>query len=104
MPHLLRLGRRALAFEILWFHQAALAFGSSVWASSLVLAGFMAGLAVGNAIAARRGDRLRQPAAVYAALELAIARRGLALVWLLPGVGAGSRTALRRAARRAVAR
>jgi spermidine synthase len=34
-------GASALIFETLWFHQASLAFGSSVWASSLVLAGFM---------------------------------------------------------------
>jgi spermidine synthase len=41
-------GASALIFETLWFHQASLAFGSSVWASSLVLAGFMGGLALGS--------------------------------------------------------
>ena len=30
-------GASALVFETLWFHQAGLAFGNSVWASSLVL-------------------------------------------------------------------
>ncbi len=45
--------KSALAFEALWFHQAGLALGNSVWASSLVLSGVMAGLALGNAPAAR---------------------------------------------------
>jgi len=81
-------GAAGLAFENLWFHQTALAFGSSVWASSLVLAGFMAGLAAGSALAARLGDRSANPARLYALLELVVAASGLALVWLLPGVGA----------------
>jgi len=70
-------GISALVFETLWFHQAGLAFGNSVWASSLVLAGFMCGLALGNALAARRGDLFARPIKVYAGLELAIAIGGL---------------------------
>ena len=42
-------GASALIFEMLWFRQAGLALGNSVWASSLVLSGFMGGLALGNA-------------------------------------------------------
>ena len=80
-------GASALVFETLWFHQAGLAFGSSVWASSLVLAGFMAGLALGNAIAARHGERLGHPVRAYAFFELAIAGTGVALVYSLPHVG-----------------
>jgi predicted membrane-bound spermidine synthase len=80
-------GASALAFETLWFHQAGLAFGNSVWASSLVLAGFMGGLAVGNGLAARRGHRVRDPLRAYAALEATIAVAGVALVLLLPGLG-----------------
>jgi hypothetical protein len=51
-------GAAALIFETLWFHQAGLTFGNSVWASSLVLAAFMGGLALGNAAAAHRGSRV----------------------------------------------
>ena len=47
-------GAAALLFETLWFRLATLAFGNSVWASSLVLSSFMMGLALGNAWAARR--------------------------------------------------
>jgi hypothetical protein len=52
-------GACALAFETLWFHQARLAFGQSVWASSLVLSAFMAGMGLGNFACARNGDRVR---------------------------------------------
>jgi hypothetical protein len=37
-----------LLFEALWLQRAGLMFGSSVWASSIVLGAFMAGLAVGG--------------------------------------------------------
>jgi spermidine synthase len=77
-------GASALVFETLWFYQAGLAFGNSVWASSLVMAGFMGGLAVGNALAARVGDRLAGPVRVYAVLEVLIAVTGVGLVMLLP--------------------
>ena len=74
-------GAAALVFETPWFHQAGLALGSSVMASSVVLAAFMAGLALGNAIAARRGDRLHDPLGVFAGLELAIGVTGTLLVF-----------------------
>ncbi len=74
----------ALVFENLWFRQAGLAFGNSVWASSLVLASFMAGLALGNAVAARWGASLRRPLVSYALLECAVAAAGMSLVLLLP--------------------
>jgi len=80
-------GASALIFETLWFHQAGLAFGNSVWASSLVLSGFMGGLALGNALAARYGDRLRNPVRTYALAEIAIALTGVGLVYLLPVLG-----------------
>jgi len=77
-------GCAALIFENLWFYQAGITFGNSVWASSLVLAGFMGGLALGNALAARlRSGRFR-PIRAYAMLELAIAVSGFALVVGLP--------------------
>jgi spermidine synthase len=88
-------GAAGLCFETLWFHQAGLAFGNSVAASSIVLASFMAGMALGNAGAARFGARLARPLRVYAALELAIGVSGAALVWVLPGLAPGLAVALR---------
>lgn len=80
-------GAAALIFEMLWFRQAGLALGNSVWASSLVLAGFMGGLALGNAVAARHGGRILNAVRAYAIAEAIIAVTGIALVFLLPGVG-----------------
>ncbi len=77
-------GASALIFESLWFHQAGLVFGNGVWASSLVLASFMAGLALGNAAAARFGARVARPVRTYALLELGIGVSGVALVFGLP--------------------
>src|SRR5262249_3103864 len=81
-------GCSALILETLWFQQAGLALGNSVWASSLVLAGFMGGLAIGDGVAARYGDRGRRPLTMYALAELAIAITGVGLVFLLPALGA----------------
>jgi predicted membrane-bound spermidine synthase len=81
-------GASALIFEALWFRQAGLAFGNSIWASSLVLSGFMGGLALGNALAAIHGDRLKNPIRVYAIVEVAIGLTGIGLVYLLPILGA----------------
>ena len=80
-------GAAALVFEMLWFRQAGLALGNSVWASSLVLSGFMAGLAIGNAAAARHGTRPANAVRAYAIAEVAIATTGVALVYLLPLIG-----------------
>jgi spermidine synthase len=78
-------GGSALVFETLWFRQAGLMLGNSVWASSLVMASFMAGLALGNALAGK-ADRVVRPVLVYAALEGAIGLSGTALVFALPAV------------------
>lgn len=80
-------GAAALVFETLWFRQAGLAFGNSVWASSIVLASFMSGLALGNALAARHAHRVRQPVLAFALLELVVATSGWVLVWALPDFG-----------------
>jgi len=80
-------GAAALIFETLWFHQAGLAFGNGIWASSLVLAAFMGGLAIGGAVAFRYGDGVAKPLALYAWLELGVAASGIALVYALPALG-----------------
>lgn len=79
-------GASALMFETLWFRLCGLMLGSGVWASSLVLAGFMTGLAVGNGLSGRVAARLRRPLVAYAGLEATIGVLGLGLVLLLPGL------------------
>ena len=88
-------GAAALLFENLWFQRAGLAFGNSVWASSLVLAAFMGGLALGNGLAGRFGTRVRRPARAYGILELVIAASGLAIVLGLPALNPYVARALR---------
>ena len=75
-------GVAALLFETLWFHQAGLTLGNTVWASSLVLASFMGGLAIGNWVVARFGLRIRRPIRLYALLEVVIGLTGLGLSFL----------------------
>ena len=85
-------GASALVFETLWFRQSGLTLGNSVWAGSMVLSSFMAGLSVGNWCAGSLGHRVRRPFLWYGTLELVIGTVGLGLVvgfpnaneWLLP--------------------
>ena len=77
-------GASALIFESLWFRLAGLSLGNSVWSASLVLAAFMGGLALGNAMVARLHGRILHPVRLYAALEFAIGIGGIAVVLLLP--------------------
>jgi len=77
-------GASALTFETIWFRQAGLVLGNSVWAGSMVLAAFMAGLACGNWFAGRIGHRVHRPIRAYGLLEVLIAISGLAIVLLSP--------------------
>jgi predicted membrane-bound spermidine synthase len=79
-------GASALMFEALWFHQAGLVVGNSVWASSLVTASFMAGLALGSGLTAAHGHRVRHALRAYALLEATIGVVGLAVVFVLPSL------------------
>ncbi len=80
-------GSSALLFETLWLRLSGLAFGNSVWSAALILSSFMAGLALGSAIAASWTLRRRRPLRVYAALEMVVAVFGCTLVFGLPHVG-----------------
>lgn len=77
-------GAAALLFETLLFRRAGVLLGSSVWATAIVTASFMGGLAVGNAWAARRGGAVTSPLRFYALLEVAVAVSGICLVVWLP--------------------
>src|SRR5438105_12667950 len=85
-------GCSALLFQTLWLRLSGLAFGNSVWSAALILSSFMAGLALGSAIAARLTLRRVRPLRLYAGLESIVAVFGCTLVfglllvgqWLLP--------------------
>src|SRR5438477_3183644 len=81
-------GIGALIFETLWLRLSGLAFGNSVWAAALILSSFMAGLALGNAIAASSKIRRWRPLHFYAVLEILVALLGCTIVFGLPLLGA----------------
>jgi spermidine synthase len=80
-------GIGALIFETLWLRLSGLAFGNSVWAAALILSSFMAGLALGNAIAASSRVRRWRPLHLYAVLEVLVALFGSTIVFGLPLMG-----------------
>jgi len=77
-------GIGALIFETLWLRLSGLAFGNSVWAAALILSSFMAGLALGNALAAWSRIARWRPLYFYAALEGLVAFFGCTIVFGLP--------------------
>src|SRR5438477_4659412 len=80
-------GIGALIFETLWLRLSGLAFGNSIWAAALILSSFMAGLALGNAIAASSKVRRWRPLHLYALLEVLVAFFGCTIVFGLPLLG-----------------
>src|ERR1700730_14036596 len=80
-------GSSALLFQTLWLRLSGLVFGNSVWAAALILSSFMAGLALGSALAASWTSQQWQPLRVYAGLEVAVAIFGCLLVFVLPLLG-----------------
>src|SRR5436309_16010723 len=73
-------GSGALTFETLWLRLSGLAFGNSVWAAALILSSFMAGLALGNAIAASSKIRRLRPLYLYASVEFLVSFFGCTCV------------------------
>src|SRR6476619_367667 len=61
-------GTGALIFETLWLRLSGLAFGNSIWAAALILSSFMAGLALGKALAASTRIRRWRPLHLYVVL------------------------------------
>lgn len=62
-------GASALVYQLLWLRLLGLVFGVTVHAASTVWAAFMAGLALGTAIAGIAGDHVRKPLVWFAAAE-----------------------------------
>lgn len=77
-------GAASLLHEVTWNRTWVLVFGSSLGATSVVLAIFMAGLGLGARRVEGAGRLLRaRGAALYARLELLVAAHALAAPWLL---------------------
>ncbi|MGD0897353.1 MAG: fused MFS/spermidine synthase [Thermoguttaceae bacterium] len=92
-------GACALIYQVTWLRELRLVFGSTTAASAAVLAIFMGGLGMGNALLGRRADSQSSPLAFYALLEGLIAIAVGLSPWLIDAAGAlyiafGGQTAL----------
>ena len=65
-------GATGLVYQVVWLRLLGLVFGHTVYATTTVLSAFMAGLALGSLLAARRMARLKNLIAVYGWLEIGI--------------------------------
>lgn len=81
-------GFAALLYQTAWTREFAFLFGTSELAVVAVLAAYMAGLALGAAVAARFVARLTRPVLAYGVLELGIAVGALCVPYLIAGVQA----------------
>jgi spermidine synthase len=85
-------GFAALVYQVVWLRSLSLVFGVTVHAASTVLAGFMAGLAIGSALAGRLSLSPRQALAVFALIELGVGATALIAVplvgWMTEGYAA----------------
>lgn len=66
-------GGCALVFQVVWMRELRLVFGATTAASAAVLAIFMAGLGLGNAVLGPRIDRMARPLRFYGLLEAGVA-------------------------------
>jgi spermidine synthase len=80
LPSLLLLfsGAAALIYQLLWIKQLSLIVGVDVYAITIAISAFFAGLAIGSAVFGRIADRWTRPFLLYAALEAGIAVLGIA--------------------------
>jgi spermidine synthase len=82
LPLLFGSGASALVYQVLWLRVLALVFGVTVYAATAVLASFMAGLALGSALAGRLADRVRSPLRWFGIVEIGIGVLAFATQWL----------------------
>ncbi len=75
-------GFASMAYEVLWTRMLVLITGSSTYAFSLMLALYVAGLAIGSLWVAAKVARLRAPGDVFAHLQIGAAGLVIAGLWL----------------------
>ena len=76
-------GACSLIDEVVWVRLLKLTLGNTVYATSIVVSVFMAGLALGAMIMARYSDRIKMRLRLYALLETLVTISALSLPWLL---------------------
>jgi len=80
-------GASGLIYEIVWMRLLSLTMSVTVYAVTTVLCAFMAGLALGAAIAGRFAHRVQRPMLAYGCIEIALAAVALATPTVLFHLG-----------------
>ena len=77
-------GTAALVYQVLWIKQLTLIVGVDVYAVTIGVSAFFAGLALGGLLLGRWADNVARPLRLYAALEVGVALAGVLITSLLP--------------------
>ncbi|MBN2187948.1 MAG: fused MFS/spermidine synthase [Chitinispirillaceae bacterium] len=80
-------GISGLVYEVVWTRLLTTILGNTIYAVSIVLSAFMAGLSIGSLIAGRYIDARKDTFALYAILETGIGVTGFCLTLLLNQTG-----------------
>jgi len=75
-------GFTALVYEIVWMRPLQLIFGSTIYAVSTMLSGFLFGFALGAYLFRNLADKAENPVKVFALLELGIGVYGFIILGL----------------------
>jgi spermidine synthase len=75
-------GIAALIYEVVWFRPLTLIFGSTIYATSILVAAFLGGLSIGSWLFGSYADQAKSPLKAYALIELGIGFYGLMLIYL----------------------
>ncbi len=76
-------GAASLICEVVWFKQLQIVLGSSISVTSVVVASFFSGLALGSLICGRMTDRWRHLLRSYAWLEFTLAITSATVMFIL---------------------
>jgi predicted membrane-bound spermidine synthase len=79
-------GAAGLIYESIWSRYLGLFVGHSADAQVIVLVIYLGGMSLGAALAARRGERIREPLVAYAAVEVTVGLIGLFFHEIFRGV------------------
>jgi len=76
-------GAAGLVYQLLWVRQLSLVVGADIFAVTIAVSAFFAGLASGGWLLGRWADRRERPALLYAGLEAGIALLGIGSTTIL---------------------
>ncbi len=76
-------GAAGLIYQVCWVRILSLVFGNTVYAVSMVVAGFLSGLAIGSRFWGKRTDIAKRPLKMYVLMEAGIAVSALVVTLLI---------------------